>query len=245
MVETPSITQEEDIDKSHMRNIFVEGEESNTITKVTPCDIPDDNSDDEQRLQQKQEMVRETLQQEEEELRKLREQLEEAGVGSDSIQMDDINLNDDASPSNPLQGNENDEEVEKKIDLLRNKLHGDEEELRSMRARLREEEESIFGISYLPSTPSVRNSSPLKEANQDMVQTPKKENKENINVLENKVSPNVLQLNMTKRGKEIDLAISPPSKQSQQQNLPEENDFTSRLLGFMTCWSPGRKMQYD
>merc|ERR1712003_147779 len=123
-------------------------------------------------------MVRETLQQEEEELRKLREQLEEAGVGSDSTQMDDIDLNDDASPSNPLLGNENDEEVEKKIDLLRNKLHGDEEELRNMRARLREEEESIFGISYLPSTPSVRNSSPSKEVNQDVLQTPKEENKE-------------------------------------------------------------------
>lgn len=210
---------------------------------LTVCDSYNKNNDnDEMITQQEQQLIRETIQQEEEELRRLREQLEKDGIGNDSTLMDDINHLNDVNPLNLLQEGEKDDEVERKIDLFRHKLHGDEEELRNMRARLREEEESIFGMSYLPSTPSVRKTSVSKGANNDAGQIPDVNKKQSKEFMEDAFA--LKRLNTSKTGGEVVSTFSPPRKQLQQKLAPEENDFTSRLFGFMTCWSPGRKMQY-
>merc|ERR1739845_106059 len=108
-----------------------------------------------------------------------------------------------------------------------------------MRARLREEEESIFGTSYLPSTPSVKNPPPSKRANNYEEQISAENKKQNKELIKEAFA--LKQLNVNKTGEVIGSTFSPPRNQSQQKLSSEENDFTSRLLGFMTCWSPGRK----
>jgi len=255
--ETPFKPQEEEKEKSFQSDqasvIEIKTTSSKELTSLeerkslqrnsTICDINDKNNDDVELItQQEQQLVRETIQQEEEELRKLRDQLEEAEVCNDITQLDYIHHYDDGNPLNLLQEGEKDDEVEKKIDLLRHKLHGDEEELRNMRARLREEEESIFGKSYLPSTPSLRKPSSSMEVNNDKKQILEESKKQNKELMEESFA--LKRLNTSKTGGVVGSAFSPPRKQSKQKLAPEENDFTSRLLGFMTCWSPGRKMQY-
>lgn len=209
----------------------------------TICVINDKNKDsDEVITLQEQQLVRETIQQEEEELREPYDQLEEAEFCNDSNQMDGIRFDNDRNPLNLSQETEIDDEAERKIDLLRHKLHGDEEELRNMRARLREEEESIFGTSYLPSTPSVRKPSSSKVGNNHDQQIPEENKKQNQELMEEAFA--LKRLNTSKTGGVVSSTFSPSRRQSQRKLAPEENDFTSRLLGFMTCWSPGRKMQY-
>jgi len=186
--------------------------------------------DQEQRNQKEQHLLRETLKEEEQKLKKLRDELKEVGLGDEHNQLQDICLDDSV---NQLQ----DEEIkEEKINELRDKLHGDEEELRQMRARLREEEENVFGTSYLPSTPSFKMSLQA-DRNNDSMKTPNVYDKPNQGVKEGTVLQNDPKHNVTEERLGILPTISPPRKKS-----PEEKDFTSRFLGFMTCWSPGRKM---